>query len=56
MMYLGVVKTPAGTYRARVNVKGHKMHIGHFKTAEEAAKERDAFIIRNGLSNRLSGK
>ncbi len=39
--YRGVMNTKYKTYRASISINGTKLHLGHFKTAVEAAKRYD---------------
>lgn len=45
--YRGVSKTSAGFWQATCTVNGRHEYIGAFATEEEAARERDIFVIQN---------
>ena len=43
-------------WEAYITVNCIKVHLGVFKTPEEAAKIRDKYIVKNGLHHRLSAE
>jgi hypothetical protein len=45
--FMGIWQLPTGRWRARLGRKGR--HIGVFATAEQAARARDAEVIRRGV-------
>ena len=52
--YRGVAKkknnlTGRYSYRANVTVDGKTKYFGYYKTAKEAAKARDLYIIKNNI-------
>lgn len=50
--YIGVsVHTRSGTWQAGIKIAGKSKNLGHFKTAEAAARARDNYIIENGLED-----
>ena len=51
--FTGVAKVN-NKWRAVVNWEGVRRHLGYFKTPEEAATWRDAYIIANGWPHRLN--
>ena len=53
--YVGVSYMKKDTvWRARISFRNKEIHIGSFKTKEEAVKARDDYIIKNKLPHKLS--
>lgn len=49
--YIGVNPTPTGKWNAQININKKRLHLGTFKTALEAARARDTYIIENNLES-----
>lgn len=43
--YKGVTRTPNGNYEARIYHNGRTIHLGTFKSPEEAARKRDSAAL-----------
>lgn len=52
--YTGVTALPSGKYRANIMVDKKFISLGHYPTAMEAAKVRDAFVKENNLGHKLN--
>lgn len=52
--YIGVAQTvrPLGYFRAYFNIKGKQVHVGIFKSEEDAARARDTALLKMGVMNR----
>lgn len=50
--YIGVsIHSRSGTWQAGIKIAGKSKNLGQFKTSEEAARARDAYVIENGLED-----
>ena len=49
--YRGTKKTPQGSYIAQIKVSDKRIHIGTYKTVEQAGIAYDKYIIKHNLEH-----